>query len=204
MRITAFAAIVAVVSLGAWGAIAQAQSGQGQPAQQQGQAQPGQQQPAQQQPGQQQWGPSVEQHGTAAQPGAGAGSTGGQMRPGQGEVPAAAALITAPNQRQIQGRVLDSREVEVDDVEHKVVRVRTKDGQVVQVDLGDQDRLPDGLDIREQQWVIVTGVPGQLKGEQVLTARNLANVFEFEGAAPRGGTVREELRIEREVEIERE
>jgi hypothetical protein len=103
----------------------------------------------------------------------------------------APALIQSPNEMQIQGKVVSHKNVGVaSDKEHHVLRVQTKSGQIMDVDLGHKDRLPAGFDLKDGQWVIVTGVQGRLDNNNVLVAHNLASVYNFgaEGSMPSGST----------------
>jgi hypothetical protein len=103
----------------------------------------------------------------------------------------APALLSSPNDMQIQGKVLGkSTDVDVEgDKEHRVVRVQTRGGQTMMVDLGVTDRIPEGFEVKEGQWVIVTGRQGRLGNDNVLVAHNVANVYNFmPGGAAYGGT----------------
>lgn len=136
--------------------------------------------------------PSSPPSGGMSEPGA-TGQPGVAREPGMGSHQLLApALIQSPNEMQIQGKVLSHKDASVpNDREHRMLRVQTKGGPVMEVDLGRKDRLPEGLNINDGQWVIVTGVRGQLNNQNVLVAHNLANVFNFtaEGSMPGGGVM---------------
>ncbi len=157
MRMTWLAVMVAVLCVGAWTVSAQTQ--QDQQAQQQSRS-----------------GMDSSQAGMSQH-------EGGAMRhPAPG-------LITAPNEMQIQGKVLGKyKDVDVqNDKEHRIVRVQTSEGRVVMVDLGRTGNLPKGFELNEGQWVIVTGTQGKLGNDNVLFARNFANVYNLPGGAAGSG-----------------
>lgn len=162
MRSTRLAVLLMVMCVGAWSLSALAEQGQ------------------------------TDKDATHVKPTSPTQGTSGQHQPGMGgtaQRTLAPALMESPNEQQIQGKILgESKDVDVEgDKEHRIVRVQTKDGKVVMVDLGRTDRLPDGLEVREGQWVLVTGVPGRVGNDQVLVAHNLANVFSFRPGASATG-----------------
>lgn len=178
MRMTHVLVIVTLLCMGAWTLSAQTQQDQQQAQQKVQQTQEQAQRAQRDMSGQDSMhqdmsGQDKTQHGGMS----GQGGTAQQM--------IAPALIQAPNEMQMQGKVLSHKDVDVQgDKSHRILRVQSQQGQVMMIDLGRKDRLPSGLEVNDGQWVIVTGVQGRLGNDNVLVAHNLANVYNFRGLAP--------------------
>lgn len=95
-------------------------------------------------------------------------------------------LIMSPDEKLIEGQVIDYKTVDMqNEKDHRVVQLKLKDGQTMQVDLGAKSNLPSGFDVRKGQWVLVAGVPSQMGNERVFVAHRWANVYNLSTA---GGT----------------
>lgn len=190
-----FAVVLMFVALSGWltTVYAQQQSGaSGQPQQQQrsmsGQSGAGGQtgQPSQQ-PGAERG--YVLERDTGVQSGAG-GQAAQQGQSGQPALQGAQVsnlqqvLSQRPGDQLIQGQIVKTDDRDVNDQEHRFLTLRSRTGQTIQVDLGLTDNLPDGFEVRENQWVLLAGQMSQVGNQQMFVAHTVANVFNL---ATRGG-----------------
>lgn len=77
----------------------------------------------------------------------------------------------------ISGRVTDARDVQIEGVsnEHRLVRLQTREGRQVVVDLGPEDQLND-LSVQQGDWLAVRGQIGQINNRPVIFAQQVANI----------------------------
>jgi hypothetical protein len=121
---------------------------------------------------------------------AGTGTENGQQPPAvRGGLPGGLPPQTGGGQHQqsevVQGKLIETKDFSLNGMKNKqvIARIETPERQTIFVDLGDRDTLKKLGDLKEGDWVAVTGIAGQINNRQVFFADRIAKVIDVPSEA---------------------
>lgn len=89
----------------------------------------------------------------------------------------------------ILGKVVETRDVNLSGIDeaHRLVKLRTRDGKTVVVDLGKTGGKLEELDLQRGKWIACVGAVGRINGRPVVFAEHVADVVKIDRKGEQSG-----------------